>query len=209
MVDDCITLLRRVAQRSAGTAPPLRSRPCPHRVSGGGHSAQPRGVGSAVFMKTREDVVVCGGAFRQLGAKDLRVELQGRTCPSVYSGTMSAVEPVVAPAKARALHTPSVRPSLALRRGQRGVCNEFLVASHSTTNPSLVAGISTVRWSSHTMRRAPKFSPASWLCKRRSQTAATGSRSCAVPLALQRRQAGVQVPERPCQTTARNDVRSP
>ena len=37
----------------------------------------------AVFTKTRVDVIVCGGAFRQLGAKELRAELRGRGLPVV------------------------------------------------------------------------------------------------------------------------------
>ena len=32
----------------------------------------------AVFAKTRVDLVICGGAFRQLGAKPLRAELRRR-----------------------------------------------------------------------------------------------------------------------------------
>lgn len=37
----------------------------------------------AVFAKTRVDVIICGGEFRQLGTKALRAELRGRGLPVV------------------------------------------------------------------------------------------------------------------------------
>ena len=36
-----------------------------------------------VFAKMRVDLVLCGGAFRQLGTKELRAELRGRGLPLV------------------------------------------------------------------------------------------------------------------------------
>lgn len=36
-----------------------------------------------VFTKTRVDLVICGGAFRQLGTKELRAELRRRGLPVV------------------------------------------------------------------------------------------------------------------------------
>jgi len=47
----------------------------PYRVVG---IPQSRAELEMVFTKTRVDVIVCGGAFRQLGAKELRAELRRR-----------------------------------------------------------------------------------------------------------------------------------
>ena len=52
----------------------------PYRVVGIPRS---RAELEAVFTKTRVDVIVCGGAFRQLETKELRAELRGRGLPVV------------------------------------------------------------------------------------------------------------------------------
>lgn len=52
----------------------------PYRVVGIPRS---RAELEAVFTKTRVDLVICGGTFRQSEAKVLRAELRGRSLPVV------------------------------------------------------------------------------------------------------------------------------